>query len=75
MIVDLLRHGELEGGIKYRGHTDDPLTTSGQLAMIQIWQQLQHDVEIIITSPLSRCCILANEWANTARFLCIRIHV
>ena len=66
MIVDLLRHGELEGGIKYRGTTDDPLTASGQQAMEQIWQQLRHDVDVIITSPLSRCRHPASEWASAA---------
>ncbi len=66
MIVDLLRHGELEGGIKYRGHTDDPLTAAGQQAMVQIWQQVRQSVDVIIASPLSRCRIPAHQWAIEA---------
>ncbi len=66
MIVDLLRHGELEGGIKYRGRTDDPLTTAGLQAMTEVWQQLQPEVELIISSPLSRCRLPAGEWAKEA---------
>jgi alpha-ribazole phosphatase/probable phosphoglycerate mutase len=52
--VDLLRHGEPEGGKRYRGITDDPLSTLG-------WQQMwaaadrHQQWEKIISSPLSRC--------------------
>lgn len=52
--IDLLRHGEAEGGTYYRGSTDDPLTENG-------WQQMQHAVaspmawNLIVSSPLSRC--------------------
>ena len=66
MIVDLLRHGELEGGIKYRGRTDDPLTEAGRMAMDRVWNLLRRDVELIVTSPLSRCRIPAIEWAEAA---------
>jgi len=54
LTVDLLRHGALEGGIKYRGTVDDPLTFEGRQAMDQVWQQLAKDMDYIITSPLSR---------------------
>jgi len=53
-IIDLLRHGEVEGDAIYRGSTDDPLTDHG-------WQQMVSSLEnkgswdIIITSPLIRC--------------------
>ncbi len=66
MIVDLLRHGELEGGIRYRGHTDDPLTAAGQLAMEQVWHRLHQNVDVIITSPLCRCRNPATQWAEAA---------
>ncbi len=52
--VHLLRHGEAEGGNRYRGVTDDPLTEKG-------WQQMwaavesDHHWDRIIASPLSRC--------------------
>ncbi|MCF7981287.1 MAG: histidine phosphatase family protein [Pseudomonadales bacterium] len=55
--IDLLRHGECEGGEIYRGHTDVALTDSG-------WRQMQESLRLvdppwpwqrIITSPLQRC--------------------
>ncbi len=54
--LDLLRHGEPEGGNVFRGITDHDLTELG-------WQQLQGATklkedapwDVIITSPLSRC--------------------
>lgn len=51
--IDLLRHGEPEGGNVFRGRTDHPLTDQG-------WKQLEGatqdgEWDVIITSPLSRC--------------------
>lgn len=54
-IIDLIRHGEPEGGRAYRGHNiDDPLSEKG-------WQQMWSAVGTkapwsqIISSPLIRC--------------------
>ncbi len=53
-IIELLRHGELEGADIFRGSTDDQLTDIG-------WQQMVSTIDgkdgwdIIITSPLSSC--------------------
>lgn len=53
-IIDLIRHGEAEGGRRYRGATDDPLTAEG-------WRQMEAAVagksswQHIYTSPLMRC--------------------
>ena len=54
-LIDLLRHGEPEGGRAYRGHSiDDPLSETG-------WQQMWAAVgyhkpwEQIVSSPLQRC--------------------
>jgi alpha-ribazole phosphatase/probable phosphoglycerate mutase len=53
-IIDLIRHGEPEGGRRYRGATDDPLTAAG-------WRQMEAAVadkspwQRIYTSPLRRC--------------------
>ncbi|MBK8161865.1 MAG: alpha-ribazole phosphatase family protein [Gammaproteobacteria bacterium] len=53
-IIDLIRHGEPEGGRRYRGATDDPLTAEG-------WRQMEAAVagaspwQRIYTSPLRRC--------------------
>lgn len=53
--IDIMRHGEPEGGRRYRGSSiDDPLSKQG-------WQQMWDAIpenppwEHIITSPLSRC--------------------
>lgn len=60
-IIDLIRHGESEGGQKYRGWgVDDPLTEKG-------WQQMWAAVgehapwEQIVTSPLLRCKAFAED--------------
>lgn len=55
---DLIRHGEPEGGRKFRGSTDHPLSEEG-------WSQMRQAVadqspwDIIVTSPLLRCCEFA----------------
>lgn len=63
MLLDLLRHGEPEGGSKYRGNRiDDPLSKKG-------WQQMRAALPVaipwqhILTSPLSRCHAFAEEVA------------
>ena len=61
-IVDLLRHGEPEGGQMFRGAIDDPLSSRG-------WEQMRaavgdyRDWDAIITSPLRRCAAFARELA------------
>lgn len=58
--VDLLRHGDVQGGACYRGSTDDPLTEYG-------WQQMRKavggrdDWQLIISSPLGRCLDFAKQ--------------
>lgn len=61
--IDLLRHGEPEGGEMFRGHTDLPLTELG-------WQQMHGALEAevapwqrIFSSPLQRCCNFAEQIA------------
>jgi len=71
LTVDLLRHGALEGGIKYRGKVDDPLTAGGRQAMDQVWRQLAGVVDHIVTSPLSRCAAPAGAWAAESGIDCI----
>lgn len=62
-IVDLIRHGEPDGGIRYRGHHDDPLSTKG-------WRQMEEavgdysDWDLIASSPLSRCLEFAEKTAK-----------
>ena len=61
--IDLLRHGEPEGGRRYRGQSDDPLSELG-------WSQMREAVagesgwDRIISSPLLRCVEFARELAE-----------
>jgi alpha-ribazole phosphatase len=62
-LIDLMRHGEPEGGSRYRGHIDHPLTQNG-------WEQMRAQIgdtlpwQEIITSPLLRCAEFAEELAR-----------
>ena len=69
--LDILRHGECEGGARFNGHTDVPLTAWG-------WQQMQAAMtesippwDGIVTSPLQRCsrfaAYLAEDYALPLR--------
>lgn len=61
--IDLIRHGEPEGGPRYRGQLDDPLSATG-------WQQMRAAVGAaapwgrIVSSPLQRCRAFADELAT-----------
>lgn len=58
--IDLIRHGMPEGGQRYRGWLDDPLSKDG-------WQQMSNALEgqspwdLIVTSPLIRCAAFATD--------------
>jgi broad specificity phosphatase PhoE len=62
-VVYLMRHGEPEGGVRYRGATDDPLSAEGRA-------QMEHAVascdafDGIVTSPLRRCADFAKSLAE-----------
>ena len=56
--IDLLRHGEVEGDAVYRGSTDDPLTDIGWQQMVAALQGKNY-WDLIVTSPLQRCCEFA----------------
>lgn len=58
--IDLLRHGQTEGGEIFRGSTDLPLTGQGWQQMQQALQE-QAGWQRIISSPLRRCADFA-EW-------------
>jgi len=70
-VADLLRHGELKGGVKYRGHIEEDLTEAGLCQMNHVWQHICHDIDVIITSPLSRCALPAQQWAKEHAIPCI----
>jgi alpha-ribazole phosphatase len=61
--LDLLRHGETDGGARYRGTTDDPLTAAG---WEQMWTAVNDNTrwEGIVTSPLGRCADFARALAR-----------
>jgi len=62
IVAGLLRHGEVEGGTRFRGSTDDPLTSIGLQQMRDAtkgeccWGQ-------VVTSPLQRCTAFADDYA------------
>jgi len=69
-IIDLIRHGEPEGGRAYRGHSiDDPLSEKG-------WQQMWDAVgdsapwQQIVTSPLERCQAFAEALMDVYKIPC-----
>lgn len=61
-LIDLIRHGEPEGGKRYRGQTDDPLSATGWR---QMWDAVggQAPWQCIVSSPLSRCKAFAEQLA------------
>ncbi|CBL44402.1 Phosphoglycerate/bisphosphoglycerate mutase [gamma proteobacterium HdN1] len=64
LTLDIIRHGEPEGGVMYRGSKDDPLSEAG-------WQQLHKAIaaaraegqrwDKIISSPMKRCRAFAED--------------
>ncbi len=69
-VVDLLRHGELEGGVRYRGNIEAGLTRAGRERMDAVWRRLRGKVEVIVTSPLHRCVGPAHDWAEITGVPC-----
>lgn len=61
--VGLLRHGEVEGGSRFRGHTDDPLTATG-LAQMHAAIADSGNWEQVVSSPLARCAAFAEGYAR-----------
>ncbi len=62
--IDLIRHGEPQGGSLYRGASiDDPLSEKGWR---QMWQAVgeQNHWDQIITSPMLRCLAFARALAD-----------
>ncbi len=66
--IDLLRHGECEDGRCYRGTTDVPLSDVGHQQMMLSVEQMLEKTDApwsrIITSPLQRCLIVAEQLAK-----------
>lgn len=65
--IDLLRHGETTQSHTLRGHLDDELTEQGWLQMqttVQGYLDAQQYWDVIISSPLQRCRLFAENLAN-----------
>jgi alpha-ribazole phosphatase len=69
MRVGLLRHGEVKGGSRFRGSTDDPLTRAG---FAQMQTATHHDAhwDRVISSPLARCAVFASAFARRQSLPC-----
>ena len=62
--IDVIRHGEPEGGRRYRGYSvDDPLSDAGWK---QMWDAVPDNApwQHIVSSPLSRCLAFSNALAE-----------
>jgi len=72
--IDLLRHGEPEGGQMYRGGgTDHLLSASGWQQMHDAVNKSDQNWSEIITSPMLRCKNFAMELAETKGIPCTEI--
>lgn len=63
LVVDLMRHGEVDGPECFRGSTDDPLSKKG-------WRQMEQALNIkapwtqLISSPLRRCAEFSRQLSS-----------
>lgn len=53
--IDIIRHGECEGGAIFRGSTDVKLTSQGFARMQAASEKFERDWDMIIASPMQRC--------------------
>lgn len=69
--IDVIRHGEPEGGRRYRGYgINDPLTEKGWQ---QMWGAMPENPswDLVISSPLTRSLDFGNALAEKLRVPCI----
>jgi alpha-ribazole phosphatase len=59
--IDLLRHGDVAGGVRLLGQWDEPLSELGWSQMRVLVNSKRPPWETIITSPLQRCAAFASE--------------
>ncbi|QSE46915.1 histidine phosphatase family protein [Acinetobacter johnsonii] len=67
LYLDFLRHGETSLSHTLRGRTDDALTAKGWLQMqstITQSEQTGQAWDVIYSSPLQRCRLFAEQWAE-----------
>jgi len=79
-VIELMRHGEPEGGRMFRGSMDDPLSETGWQQMRDAWARLNPTESAtmsrgkesalswkkIVSSPLIRCSAFAEEAARVS---------
>lgn len=73
LLIDLLRHGETEGGWIFRGQTDSPLTAEGWAQMhraLQLAEGRRPPWQRVISSPLVRCAAFAEQVAGQYALPC-----
>ncbi len=64
--IELLRHGECEGGACYRGKlTDHSLTDQGLQEMFSKLERFDENWAAIVSSPLKRCALFARQLSNS----------
>lgn len=63
--IDLLRHGQCEGGHIYRGTTDVLLTEEGWQQMEQRCALVLPHWDAVVSSPMQRCIRFAKHMADT----------
>lgn len=63
--IDLLRHGECEGGHIYRGEIDVSLSEQGWQQMEQRCQLISPDWDGVVSSPMQRCIQFSRHMAQT----------
>ena len=69
--IDVIRHGEPEGGRRYRGYgVNDPLTEKGWQ---QMWGSMPEQIpwDMIVSSPLARCLDFGQALAEKAGIECL----
>ena len=67
LCLDFLRHGETSLSHTLRGKTDDALTAKGWMQMqstIAHAEQVSQAWDVIYSSPLQRCRLFAEQWAE-----------
>lgn len=67
LYLDFLRHGETSLSHTLRGRTDDALTAKGWAQMrstITQAEQVRQAWDVIYSSPLQRCRLFAEQWAE-----------
>jgi len=62
--IDILRHGECEGGDIFRGSTDVSLTSVGMQNMVNTCAELGEQWQQIISSPMQRCRCFAEQLSD-----------